>query len=290
MSFESTLTVRVRRWRDRAFLALSLLCLALSLVALAALVGDLASNGLPRIDRAFLTSFPSRFASEAGLLAAWVGSLFVILVTAALAIPIGIAAGVYLEEYAPKNLWTNCLEVAMANLAGVPSIVFGLMALGLFVYRFGLGQSVLTAGLTLGLLVLPIVVVATRESLRAIPGYIREASFAVGGSKWQTIRHHVLPYSTGGILTGVIVAVSRALGETAPLVTVGALTFITFLPTSVMDPFTVLPIQMFNWVSRPQEDFHANAAAAGVLLLLLTLSLNGVALCLRYRSRKRVHW
>lgn len=215
----------------------------------------------------------------------------------------GIAAGIYLEEYAPKNFITGLIELNIINLAGIPSITFGLMALGLFVYKLNLGQSILTAGLTLGLLVLPIIIVTTREAIRTIPPSIREAAYAMGASKWQVMQHHLLPYSTGGILTGVIISLSRAIGETAPLITVGALTFIAFLPHSpvvpqfpyvtfewLKDPFTVLPIQMFNWVSRPQEEFHVNAAATGVILLLMTLAMNAVAIYIRYRFRKKIKW
>ncbi|NJM09390.1 MAG: phosphate ABC transporter permease PstA [Bdellovibrionaceae bacterium] len=243
------------------------------------------------------------FPEKAGILSAWVGTLCVMLVTAVCAIPIGIAAGVYLEEYAPKNVITGFIELNIVNLAGIPSITFGLMALGLFVYRFGLGQSILTAGLTLGLLVLPIVIVSTREALRTIPNHIREAAFAVGASKWQIIQHHLLPYSTGGILTGVIISLSRAIGETAPLITIGAMTFIAFLPTPpvqgtfpyasgqwLMDPFTVMPIQMFNWISRPQSEFHVAAASTGMILLGMTLAMNGVAIYIRARFRKRIKW
>jgi phosphate transport system permease protein len=210
---------------------------------------------------------------------------------------------VYLEEYAPKNWLTALIEINIANLAGVPSIVYGLMALGLFVYQLQLGQSVLAAGLTLALLILPIVIVATRESIRAVPGSVREAAYALGATKWQTVKDHVLPYSTGGILTGVIIALSRAIGETAPLITIGALTFIAFLPPApvkaefpfvsfewLVSPFTVLPIQMFNWVSRPQEEFHFNAAAAGLVLMMATVLMNAVAIYVRYRFRRRIKW
>jgi phosphate transport system permease protein len=198
---------------------------------------------------------------------------------------------------------TDLIEINIANLAGVPSIVYGLMALGLLVYEFQLGQSFLTAGLTLAMLILPMVIIATREALRAVPPQIREAAYAVGATKWQTVRDHVLPYSMGGMLTGMILALSRAAGETAPLITVGALSFIAFLPHSpftsefpfissewLFDPFTVLPIQMFNWVSRPQVDFHINAAAAGLILLLMTLAMNALAISVRARFRKRIHW
>jgi len=291
------------RLLDRSFAALSLACLVGSLLVLVLLGLNLAGDGMSRIDSAFLTSFPSRFAQKAGILSAWVGTLLVMLVTAAVAIPVGVAAGVYLEEYAPKNKLTSIIELNITNLAGVPSIVFGLMALGLFVYKFGLGQSVLTAGLTLGLLVLPIIIVTTRESIRAIPQTTREAAFAVGASKWQTVRDHVLPYSTSGILTGVIIALSRAIGETAPLITVGALSFIAFLPASPVTsdppflsfewlhaPFTVMPMQMFNWISRPQEEFHVNAAAAGLILVAMTLTLNACAIYIRIHFRKRIKW
>ncbi len=299
--------LRNRKLLDFFFGVTGLLCLMLALLTLLALIGDLASTGLMRIDFDFLTHFPSRFADKAGILSAWVGSVCVMLTTAFVAIPLGISAGVYLEEYAPKNWITGLIELNIINLAGIPSITFGLMALGLFVYKFGLGQSILTAGLTLGLLVLPIIIVTTREAIRTVPGNIREAAFALGASKWQMIQHHLLPYSTGGILTGVIISLSRAIGETAPLITIGALTFIAFLPNSpvhaefpylspewsfqwLQDPYTVLPIQMFNWVSRPQAEFHVNAAATGLILLMMTLAMNGIAIYIRYRFRKKIKW
>jgi phosphate transport system permease protein len=264
---------------------------------------DLAKTGVPRINLSFLSNFPSRFADQAGILSAWVGSLTVMFTTALCAIPLGVAAGVYLEEYAPKNFITSVIELNIVNLAGIPSIIFGLMALGLFVYKLGLGQSILTAGLTLAMLILPIIIVTTREAIRTVPNTIREAAYALGSSKWQMIQHHLVPYSAGGILTGIIISLSRAIGETAPLITIGALTFIAFLPTApisaqppfisfqwLKDPFTVLPIQMFNWVSRPQADFHVNAAATGVVLLVLTLVMNGIAIYIRYRFRKKIKW
>lgn len=252
----------------------------------------------PLVRQSFLSSMPSRDAHRAGVKSALVGSLLVIVVTMILAIPLGVAAGVWLEEYGRKNLLTALIEINIANLAGVPSIIWGLMALGILVYYFEFGRSLLTAGMTLALLVLPIVITATREAIRAIPVHVREASFACGASKWQTVKFHVLPYSFGGILTGSIIGLSRAIGETAPLITIGALTYVAFLPDfSWSQPFgwlksgfTVLPIQMFNWISRPDKAFHANAAAAGVLLLVLTLGLNAVAVALRYRVRKNVQW
>ena len=292
-----------RERRDALFAMVGLLATFVGMITLGALILDLAVDGVGRLSFNFFTSFPSRFADRAGILSAWVGTTAVMVVTAATAVPMGIAAGVYLEEYAPKNWITAIIEINIANLAGVPSIIYGLMALGLFVYQLGLGQSILTAGLTLALLILPIVIVATRESIRAIPNSIREAAYALGATKWRTIRDHVLPYSTGSILTGVIIALSRAIGETAPLITIGALTFIAFLPGSpitsefpfisfdwLMSPFTVMPIQMFNWVSRPQQEFHLNAAATGLVLMVMTLCMNAVAIYFRYRFRKRIKW
>lgn len=292
-----------RKLQDRLFGVLGIICTSVGLITLSALLFDLASDGLSRIDWEFLTSYPSRRAARAGILTAWVGTLAIMAVTASTAVPFGIAAGVYLEEYAKKNRLTSVIEINISNLAGVPSIIYGLMALGLFVYFLGLGQSVLAGGLTLAVLILPIVIVATRESLRTIPIHIREAAYSLGATKWQVVRHHLLPYSAGGISTGVIIALSRAIGETAPLVTIGALTFIAFLPGSPIkdefpfvslrwldSPFTVLPIQMFNWTSRPTHDFHVNAAATGLVLIAITLTLNAAAIVVRYRARRRYKW
>ena len=292
-----------RKLEDRVFNVLGIVCTLVCVSTLAALLFDLAYDGLARIDWQFLTSYPSRFANRAGILSAWVGSLAIMCVTAATAVPLGIAAGVYLEEYGKKNWLTTIIEINISNLAGVPSIIYGLMALGLFVYMLGLGESLLAGGLTLAVLVLPIVIVATREALRAIPVHIREAAYALGATQWQVIRHHLLPYSIGGISTGVIIALSRAIGETAPLITVGALMFVAMLPGSPLNSefpfisfdwldsrFTVLPIQMFNWTSRPTADFHVNAAAAGLVLMAMTLSLNAVAIVVRYRARRKYKW
>ncbi len=296
-------TIRRSKTWDLAFQVTGILVLVVAVVVLGMLIFDLVSNGAAKISWSFFTEFPSRFAAKAGILSAWVGTLLIMAVTAVSAIPVGVAAGIYLEEYAPKNRITSFIELNITNLAGVPSIVFGLMALGIFVYQFGLGQSVLSAGLTLGLLVLPIIIVTTREAIRTVPISIREASFALGASKWQTVKFHVVPYSLGGILTGVIIALSRAIGETAPLITIGALSYIAFLPDAPLQseppfvsfewltsPFTVMPIQMFNWVSRPQEEFHVNAAAAGLVLIVMTLSMNAVAIYIRQRFRKRIKW
>jgi phosphate transport system permease protein len=295
--------IRRHRRRDAAFEAVGLAAMLVGVVTLLVLLVDLAIDGVPRLSASFFTSFPSRFPQKAGILSAWVGTCAVMLVTASAAVPLGVAAGVYLEEYAPKNWMTELIEINIANLAGVPSIVYGLMALGLFVYQFNLGQTVLTAGLTLALLILPIVIIATRESIRAVPGGLREAAYALGATKWEMVRDHVLPYSAGGILTGVIIGLSRAIGETAPLITVGALTFIAFLPpTPLVETFpflsfewlhsayTVMPIQLFNWVSRPNPEFHLNAAAAALVLMGMTLTMNALAIVVRYRFRRRIKW
>ncbi len=295
--------IAFNKLRDHIFWIIGLFSTLIGFILLFTLMIDLFIDGSPRLNWQFLTSYPSRFPEKAGILSAWVGTTLVIVVTAATAIPLGIAAGIYLEEYSKKNWLTHLIEINMNNLAGVPSIIYGLLALGLFVYFLKFGESILTGGLTLGLLILPMVVIATRESIRAIPNSIREASYALGATKWQTVKDHILPYSIGGILTGVIIGLSRAIGETAPIITVGALTFIAFLPASplsssfpfisfrwLLDPFTVMPIQMFNWVSRPQAGFHLNAAAAGIVLLFMTLLMNGFAIYLRYRFRKRIKW
>ena len=293
---------RHKHW-DKVFAIVGLAAMLVGVITLIALFVDLAVDGVPRLTWDFFTSFPSRRASEAGILSAWVGTTLVMLVTMLAAMPLGVAAGIYLEEYAPRNWMTDLIEINVTNLAGVPSIVYGLLALGLFVYGLGFGQSILSAGLTLALLILPVVIVATRESIRAIPGTIREGAYAVGATKWQTVRDHVLPYSTGGILTGIIIGLARAIGETAPVITIGALTFIAFLPPApvksefpwlsfewLFAPFTVMPIQMFNWVSRPQAAFLENAAAAGVVIIVMTLAMNAVAIIIRYRFRKRIKW
>jgi phosphate transport system permease protein len=297
-----SLIAKHKRW-DLIFALIGLLALGIGALTFLALVVDMAIDGAPRLNWDFFTNFPSRRPAQAGILSAWVGSTLVMVVTAAAAIPVGVAGAVYLEEYAPKNWFTAVIEINITNLAGVPSIVYGLLALGLFVYAFGFGQSILSAGLTLGLLILPVVIVATREAIRSIPSAIREASYAVGSTKWQTTWDHVLPYAMPGIMTGVIIGMARAIGETAPIITIGALTFIAFLPPAPVTtefpfvsfewltaPFTVMPIQMFNWTSRPEAAFHQNAAAAGLVLLLMTLSMNAMAIYIRYRLRKRIKW
>ena len=291
--------VMLAKRRDQWVAVGGILVLVLSMALLLTLIGDLLIRGLPRIDLDFLSNFPSRRAERAGILSAWVGTLLVMLVTALLAVPIGVAAGLYLEEYARKGWVSNFIEVNVSNLAGVPSIIYGLLALGLFVHGMDLGKTILVAGMTLALLILPIVIVATREAVRSIPQIIKEGAYGLGADQWQVMWYYIIPAARPGILTGAIVGLSRAIGETAPIITIGALTFIAFLPPAPVtsefpyvsfawlnEGFTVLPIQMFNWLSRPQPEFHVNAAATGVVLLALTFALNGVAIWIRYRLRK----
>ena len=292
-----------RKLLNNGFALLGIIIIMIAILILLGLTIQMAIEGAERISPDFFTSFPSRKPEKAGIYSAWIGTSLVMFVTAMAAVPLGVAAGIYLEEYAKKNWLADLIEINVTNLAGVPSIVYGLLALGLFIYRFHLGQSILTAGLTLALLILPVVIVTTREAIRAIPNSLREAAYALGASKWQTIWDHILPYSFGSILTGIIIGLSRAVGQTAPLITIGALAFIAFLPEPPISgefpfisfawmnsPFTVMPIQMFNWVSRPQAAFAINAAAAGTVLVMMTLGMNAIAIWLRYQLRKNIKW
>ncbi len=296
------LIVKHKRW-DLIFAFIGFLALMVGVLTFVALFAGMAIDGAHRLSWDFFVNFPSRRPESAGILSAWVGTTLIMLLTALAAIPVGVAAAVYLEEYAPRNWMTDLIEINVTNLAGVPSIIYGLLALGLFVYQFGFGQSILSAGLTLALLILPVVIVATREAIRSIPAVIREGAYALGATKWQTTADHILPYSLPGILTGVIIGLARAIGETAPIITIGALTFIAFLPPApfsgeppaglfdwLFAPFTVMPIQMFNWTSRPEAAFHQNAAAAGLVLVFMTLSMNALAIYIRYRLRKNLKW
>jgi phosphate transport system permease protein len=280
-------TLAWRRFADVAFQVIALIVLLVALGALGALIWDIVSDGAARLSLDFITGFPSRRASQAGIWPALVGSIFIILVTTVLAVPVGVAAAIYLEEYGGRSLGARLIELNITNLAAVPSIIYGLLGLGLFVRMLGMGRSVLAGASTLALLVLPVVILSTREALRAVPGSLREGSYALGATKWQTIWHQVLPVAAPGILTGLILALSRAIGETAPLIIAGAVTFATFAPDSIWSPFTVLPIQIFNWVSRPQIDFHANAAAGILVLVMLLLSINAIAIWLRDRYARK---
>jgi phosphate transport system permease protein len=273
--------------KDRLFEIASVLALVFSLAALAALLVTVIGDGGGRLSWQFLTSYPSRFPDRAGILPALVGSVYVIVLTALLAVPVGIAAAIYLEEYGTTGRMARLIEINISNLAGVPSIIYGLLGLGLFVRAMGLGRSVLAGAATLALLVLPVVILSTREALRAVPNSLREASLALGATRWQTVQRQVLPAALPGVFTGIILALSRAIGETAPLITIGALTYVPFLPDGLRSPFTVLPIQIFNWVSRPQAAFAANAAAGILVLLVVLLAMNGAAILIRDRYQRR---
>lgn len=277
----------LRRSGDRLLGFFGLMVMLFALAGLAALVYDVAHDGLARLSWQFVTSYPSRRASEAGIFPALIGSIYVISITALIAVPLGVGAAIYLEEYERQGRLARLIEINIANLAGVPSIIYGLLGLGLFVRFFGMGRSVLAGASTLALLVLPTVIISTREALRAVPKSLREGSYALGATKWQTIQHQVVPAALPGVLTGLILALSRAIGETAPLITIGALTYVPFLPNDIWSPFTVLPIQVFNWVSRPQAAFAENAAAGILLLLILLLTMNAVAIVVRDRFQKR---
>ena len=272
---------------ERLFVAACFMAVALPLLLLALLLGDLIVDGIRRISWDFITGYPSRHAARAGILPALAGSLLLIALTALLALPVGVGSAIYLEEYGKRSKLAGLIEINITNLAGVPSVIYGLLGLGLFVRALGLGRSILAGAATLALLVLPIVILASREALRTVPHALREACYALGATRWEAIRRVVLPTALPGILTGAILALSRAIGETAPLIVVGALTYVTFLPDGLDAPFTALPIQIFNWVSRPQPEFLINAAAGIVVLLATMLLLNTLAIVLRNRLQKR---
>lgn len=281
---------RVNRLIDSAFKYVGIGATAFGIIVLAIFLGDILIEGVSRIDWDFLTNLPSRRPGRAGILTAWTGTAWILALTAIIAIPLGVCAGIYLQEYGVKNKLAHFIELNIANLAGVPSIIYGLLGLQIFVRTLQLGGSLLAGAFTLALLILPIIIVATREALKAVPNSLREASFGMGATKWQTIWYQILPAASGGILTGIILALSRAVGETAPLIVIGALAYVPFVAENPMDEFTVLPIQIFNWVSRPQEEFVVNAAAAIIVLLAVTFVMNGIAVYLRNRWQKKISW
>ena len=263
---------------------------AFAILVLLALAWDIISSGAGWLSMHLLTDVPSRKAEIAGMRPAILGTLWVIALTAIVAFPIGVGAAVYLEEYAPNNRWTRLLKLNIANLAGVPSVVYGLLGLGVFVSLLNLGRTVISGALTLALLILPVVIIASQEAIRAVPSSLREAAFALGATRWQVARDHVLPAATPGILTGIILSVSRAIGETAPLLVVGAAAYVTFNPSGLMSKYTVIPMQIYEWARRPQAEFTNLAAAAIIVLLVILLALNGVAIYLRQRASAKVRW
>jgi phosphate transport system permease protein len=282
--------VKRNRNIDTAFKYVGIFFTLFGIAILLVFITNILIDGLMRIDWDFITNLPSRKASKAGILTAWTGTAWILGLTAVIAIPMGVAAGIYLQEYGRKNRLARIVELNIANLAGVPSIIYGLLGLEIFVRIMNLGGSLLAGALTLSLLILPVIIVATREALKAVPNSLREASYGMGATKWQTIWHQILPAASGGILTGIILALSRAVGETAPLIVIGALAYVPFVADSPLDEFTVLPIQIFNWVSRPQEEFLTNGAAAIIILLLITFVMNGIAVYLRNKWQKKISW
>ena len=277
-----------RRVQERIFHLLCLFAISSGVLMLSLLLYSLFRDGWHRINPDFLTSFPSRFPERAGIKAALVGTLWIIGITALVAVPIGVAAAIYLEEFAHKTRLTSLIQTNIANLAGVPSIVYALLGLALFVRYLALGRSILAGALTMSLLILPTVIITTQEALRAVPKTYRDGALALGATRWQTVQNMVLPAAFPGILTGIILSLSRAMGESAPLVTIGALVYVAFVPRGPMDGFTALPIQIFNWASRPQEGFHRAAAAASIVLLAALLIMNSAAIFLRNRYRTQV--
>ena len=279
-----------RPYCERAFRLIAILVLASCCAVLVSLLSHILIDAWPRLTLAFLDGVPSRFAEKAGIKPALVGSIYLMLLTAAFSLPLGIGAAVYLEEYGTHNRLARIIELNIANLAGIPSIIYGLLGLEIFVRYAGFGRSLLAGSLTLTLLILPIIILASREALRTVPASIRAGSLALGATKWQTTWHQVIPAALPGMLTGCILAFSRAIGETAPLITIGALTYVAFLPDGLFSAFTAIPIQSFNWISRPQAEFHANAAAAIVVLLAVLFTMNAVAVWLRMRSRNNARF
>ena len=275
---------------EKAFRAICVLAITLPLLLLVVLFGGALLEAWPRLTWDFVTGYPSRRPETAGILPALVGSACLMVLTAVLAIPVGLGAAIYLEEYAKPGRVTSLIELNISNLAGVPSIIYGLLGLEIFVRVLGLGRSLIAGAATLSLLLLPMVIMTSREALRTVPGSMREACYALGADRWQTLRRVVLPMCLPGVLTGIILSLARAIGETAPLITIGALTYVAFLPEGLDSPFTALPIQIFNWVSRPQPGFHIDAAAGIIVLLLLMLVMNGFAIWLRTRLKRRVYW
>jgi phosphate transport system permease protein len=279
--------IKKNRIIDKSFSVIGMTSTLFGILLLAIFIIYILYKGVGRLDWDFIISLPSRFPDKAGIYTAMMGSVWILVLTAILAFPIGVGAAIYLEEYLTKNKFANILEINISNLAGVPSIIYGLLGLQIFSRTIGLGGNLLAGALTLSLLILPIIIVATREAIKAVPSSIKDASYALGASKWQTIWFQVLPSAFGGIMTGVILAISRAVGEAAPLIVVGALAYVPFAPKSPMDEFSVLPIQIFNWISRPQQGFVVNAAAGILVLLFITFMMNVIAIILRNRNQKK---
>jgi phosphate transport system permease protein len=281
------MSLKRRHLIGQIFAVVSFIATAIGIVFLAVLLIDILRDGAGRLSLAFLDGFPSRFAERTGVKPALYGSIWTLALTAIFSFPIGVGTAIWLEEYAPRNRFTRLVQINIANLAGVPSIVYGILGLAVFVHFLHLGRSILSGALTLALLILPVIIIASQEAIKAVPSTIRLGAYALGATRWETIRHHVLPQAMPGILTGTILALSRAIGEAAPMLMIGALAFVPFIPDGPLDEFTVIPIQIFNWVSKPQAGFHEAAAAASIVLLIVLLTLNAVAILLRNRYMRK---
>ena len=279
-----------RKTKNKIFKILCFSASISSIVVLALLLYNVVSVGLPHLSFDFLSSFPSRFAEKAGIKSALFGSIWLLIFITIISVPVGVAAAIYLEEYSPRNKWTKFIEINISNLAGVPSIVYGILGLVIFVRFFHLERSILAGSFTMSILILPVIIITAREAIKAVPKNIRLGAYALGASRWQTVKHHVLPIATPGIMTGVILAISRAIGETAPLIMMGAFTYVAFVPSSIWDEFTTLPIQIYNWTSRPQAEFHEIASAGIIVLLVVLLTMNAAAIIIRKRANKKYDW
>lgn len=279
-----------RKRKEMIFRSLCSIVTWSSIVILLVLIYSVAKSGLNHLSYDFLNNFPSRFPHKAGIKSALYGSVWLLITVSIISIPVGVGAAIFLEEYSKKNKLTKFIEINIANLAGVPSIVYGILGLVIFVRFFSFDRSVLAGSFTMALLILPVIIISAKEAIRSVPNSIRLGAYALGATKWQTISHHVLPIATPGIMTGVILSMSRAIGETAPLIMIGALTYVAFVPESIMDPFTTLPIQIYNWTSRPQAAFHDIASAGIIILLIVLLSMNALAIYIRNKSNKKYDW
>ena len=279
-----------RKRKEMIFRSLCSIVTWSSIVILLVLIYSVAKAGLNHLSYDFLNNFPSRFPHKAGIKSALYGSVWLLITVSIISIPVGVGAAIFLEEYSKKNKLTKFIEINIANLAGVPSIVYGILGLVIFVRFFSFDRSVLAGSFTMSLLILPVIIISAKEAIRSVPNSIRLGAYALGATKWQTISHHVLPIATPGIMTGVILSMSRAIGETAPLIMIGALTYVAFVPEGIMDPFTTLPIQIYNWTSRPQIAFHDIASAGIVVLLIVLLSMNALAIYIRNKSNKKYDW
>jgi phosphate transport system permease protein len=285
--YQTDRQLAIRHLKGRIFVVIALAATLIGLITLIVLLYNIFRDGIGWLNWNFINSFPSRFPRQAGIRSALFGTLWMLILTAVIAFPIGVGAAIYLVEYARDNWFNRFIYLNISNLAGVPSIVYGILGLAIFVRLMSLGPSVLAGALTMSLLILPVIIIASIEAIKTVPNSLREAAYALGSTRWQVVKNIVLPSSFSGILTGTILALSRAIGETAPLIMIGALTFIAFVPRSPLDAFTVLPIQIFNWVSRPQKDFQSLAAAGIIVLLVVLLSINSLAIFLRNRMQKR---